>query len=165
MGKLALVGLSTALGTTLGAFGVLAGQRIGFLPVPPTPGDPWAANLHSGRSAFDSAVAEEPIGTVSTATPGEDATTDEGPTVQATTKTSAATAAASPGHEAQESPLHYLSVGEVAELLGVTNAELEKASDLPEPDATVARTRGWLDSTIERWIGERLAREGGRAES
>lgn len=140
MGKLALVGLSTALGTALGAFGALAGQRIGFVPVPPTPGDPWAANLQSGRSAFDSAVAEEPIGTVSTATPGEDATTDEG-------------------------PLHYLSVGEVAELLGVTNAELEKASDLPEPDATVARTRGWLDSTIERWIGERLAREGGRAES
>lgn len=140
MGKLALVGLSTALGTALGAFGALAGQRIGFVPVPPTPGDPWAANLQSGRSAFDSAVAEEPIGTVSTATPGEDATTVEG-------------------------PLHYLSVGEVAELLGLTNAELEKASDLPEPDATVARTRGWLDSTIERWRAERLAREGGRAES
>lgn len=140
MGKLALVGLGTALGTALGAFGALAGQRIGFVPVPLTPGDPWAANLHSGRSAFDSAVAEVPIGTVSTATPGEDATTVEG-------------------------PLHYLSVGEVAELLGLTNAELEKASDLPEPDATVARTRGWLDSTIERWIGERLAREGGRAES
>ena len=117
MGKLALVGLGTALGTALGSLGVLAGQRSGLLPPPPTPGDPWAA---------------------------PSTTTDQAP---------------------QEGPLRCLSVGEVAELLGVTDVQLEKESDLPEPDVTVGRTHGWLESTIERWLGDRLAREGGRAES
>ena len=159
MGKLALVGLGTALGTTLGSLGVLAGQRSGFLPPPTPPGDPWEAPSTTGRASFDPAIAEAPIGTVSTAAPGEG---DRGPTDRPAAAASTATATE---QEAQEGPLRYLSVGEVAELLGVTNAELEKDSDLPEPDATVARTRGWLESTIERWLAGRLAREGGRAES
>ncbi|MGO1439567.1 MAG: helix-turn-helix transcriptional regulator [Brevibacterium yomogidense] len=159
MGKLALVGLGTALGTTLGSLGVLAGQRSGFLPPPTTPGDPWEAPSTTGRASFDPAIAEAPIGTVSTATPGE------GDEVPPGRPTEAATTATATEHETQEGPLRYLSVGEVAELLGVTNAQLEKDSDLPEPDATVARTRGWLESTIELWLGDRLAREGGRAES
>lgn len=159
MGKLALVGLGTALGTTLGALGVLAGQRSGFLPPPTTPGDPWEVPSTPGRTSFDPAIAEVPIGTVSTATPGEG---DEGPTDR---PTAAATTATATEQETQEGPLRYLVVGEVAELLGVTNAELEKNSDLPKPDATVGRTRGWLESTIERWLGDRLARNGGRAES
>lgn len=120
MRKLALVGLSTALGTTLGAAGVLAGQRFGFVPVPPTPGDPWET------------------------TPASVPAAEQAP---------------------QAGPVRYLSIGEVAELLGITNVELERDADLPEPDATVARTRGWHESTIERWLGERLARGGSGAES
>lgn len=150
MGKLALVGLSTALGTTLGAVGVLAGQRIGFLPPPETPGDPWATTPAADRAAFDPAVAEAPIGAVSTATPG-------GP-VRGTTR-------GTTEPESQSGPLRYLTVGEVAELLGVATAQLEKDAGLPEPDATVGRTRGWLESTVERYVGDRLARGAGGAGS
>ncbi|SMY10764.1 hypothetical protein BJEO58_00339 [Brevibacterium jeotgali] len=117
MGKLALVGLGTALGTALGSLGVLAGQRSGILPPPTTPGDPW----------------ESPS-----------TTTEQAP---------------------QEGPLRCLSVAEVAELLGVTHTQVETDSDLPEPDVTVGGTRGWLEPTIECWLGDRLARAGGRAES
>lgn len=145
MGKLALVGLGTALGTTLGVLGVLVGQRSGFLPPPETPGDPWAATPRSDRAAFDPQVAEEPIGIVSTATPGA---AGAGPTASSAE---------------QDDLVRCLRVGDVAELLGTTTARLEKDYDLPEPDAPVGQSRGWLESTIERWLGARQAREGGRS--
>lgn len=154
MEKLALMGLGTALGATCGALGVLAGQRLGFLPPPETPGDPWRtdqermavdADSHTAAGpTFDPAVAEEPIGGVSTAAPDEGAA--EPPP------------AGDAAGAAQDEPLRYLTVGEVAELLGATTADLTKDPDLPEPDATVGRTRGWLESTVTQWstTGARL---------
>jgi len=120
MEKLTLMGLGTALGATLGALGVLAGQRIGLLPPADTPGDPWQTDRE--RTAGDTAGA------------------------------------------VQDAPLRYLTVGEVAELLGMTTADLTRDPDLPEPDATVGRTRGWLESTIEGWLPDHRAQVGGRTE-
>lgn len=149
MGKLALVGLSTALGTTLGALSVLAGQRIGFLPVPPTPGDPWQAVGDPDRAPIEPAPGTSP-GSAPASAPEP-----------ASASASAPKTALAPANE----PVRYLSVGEVAERLGVTTAEITKDAGLPEPDATVGRTRGWLETTIDRSFGEGPAREGGRAES
>ncbi|NYI25824.1 hypothetical protein [Aeriscardovia aeriphila] len=43
---------------------------------------------------------------------------------------------------------HFLSVKEVSERIGVKNAAQYK---LPEPDATIGSTRGWLPETIDYW--------------
>lgn len=68
----------------------------------------------------------------------------------------------------------YLGVKQVAERLGITSGGLLNLK-LPEPDAMIGRTRGWLPSTIDEWnrsvpdaasaeedparAGERLRRE------
>lgn len=45
---------------------------------------------------------------------------------------------------------HYLSRTEVAELIGVKPDTLGRYN-LPEPDATIGKTRGWLPETIQDW--------------
>lgn len=56
----------------------------------------------------------------------------------------------------------YLSVTEVAQLLGISTAAVS-AYRLPEPDATIGRTRGWKRQTIETWNAARPGRGvGGR---
>ncbi|MBW3082804.1 helix-turn-helix transcriptional regulator [Bifidobacterium phasiani] len=52
---------------------------------------------------------------------------------------------------------HYLSVTEVAERLGISTGAVS-AYKLPEPDATIGRTRGWLPETIDRWNAARPGR-------
>lgn len=42
----------------------------------------------------------------------------------------------------------FLSVKEVSERIGVKNAATYK---LPEPDARIGNTRGWLPETIDYW--------------
>ena len=44
----------------------------------------------------------------------------------------------------------YLGVKQVAERLGITSGGLLNLK-LPEPDATIGRTRGWLPETIDEW--------------
>lgn len=51
----------------------------------------------------------------------------------------------------------YLSVAEVAERIGVKNASAA-GYRLPEPDALVGRTRGWLPETIDEWNRNRPGR-------
>lgn len=60
----------------------------------------------------------------------------------------------------------YLSVTEVAQLLGISTAAVS-AYRLPEPDATIGRTRGWKRQTIETWNAARPGRGvgGGRPRS
>lgn len=49
----------------------------------------------------------------------------------------------------------YLSLKQVGERLGVKNAA---AYRLPEPDAMIGTTRGWLPETIDRWNAARPGR-------
>lgn len=49
----------------------------------------------------------------------------------------------------------YLGIKQVSERLGVTNAA---SYDLPEPDVTIGRTRGWLPDTIDQWNAQRPGR-------
>lgn len=49
----------------------------------------------------------------------------------------------------------YLSLKQVGERLGVKNAA---AYALPEPDAIIGRTRGWMPETIDRWNAQRPGR-------
>lgn len=49
----------------------------------------------------------------------------------------------------------YLSLKQVGERLGVKNAA---AYRLPEPDAMIGTTRGWLPETIDRWNSARPGR-------
>ena len=49
----------------------------------------------------------------------------------------------------------YLGIKQVSERLGVANAASYK---LPEPDATIGRTRGWLPETIDQWNAQRPGR-------
>lgn len=49
----------------------------------------------------------------------------------------------------------YLSLKQVDERLGVKNAA---AYRLPEPDAMIGTTRGWLPETIDRWNAARPGR-------
>lgn len=51
----------------------------------------------------------------------------------------------------------YLSFSEVAERLGITTGALGSAH-LPEPDATIGRTRGWSVETIDQWAANRPGR-------
>ena len=52
----------------------------------------------------------------------------------------------------------YLGIKQVSERLGVANAA---SYDLPEPDVTIGRTRGWLPDTIDQWNAQRPGRGGG----
>lgn len=54
----------------------------------------------------------------------------------------------------------YLGVKQVAERLGVTPGGLLNLR-LPEPDALIGRTRGWLPATIDAWNAARPG-HGGR---
>ena len=49
----------------------------------------------------------------------------------------------------------YLGIKQVSERLGVANAA---SYDLPEPDALIGRTRGWLPDTIDQWNAQRPGR-------
>lgn len=52
------------------------------------------------------------------------------------------------------SALHYLSMGEVAERTGLAESSVRtyrSRGGMPEPDVTIGRTPGWLESTIEEW--------------
>ncbi|KAB8287918.1 helix-turn-helix transcriptional regulator [Bifidobacterium avesanii] len=51
----------------------------------------------------------------------------------------------------------YLGVKQVAERLGITQGALLSLR-LPEPDALIGRTRGWLPSTIDEWNANRPGR-------
>lgn len=53
--------------------------------------------------------------------------------------------------------VRYLSYGDVAERLGITTGALGSAN-LPEPDATIGRTRGWTEATIDAWAAARPGR-------
>lgn len=60
----------------------------------------------------------------------------------------------------------YLSLTEVAGRLGITAGALA-GYKLPEPDALIGRTRGWLPETIDEWNAARPGRGvgGGRPRS
>lgn len=49
----------------------------------------------------------------------------------------------------------YLSLKQVGERLGVKNAATYK---LPDPDAMIGTTRGWLPETIDQWNANRPGR-------
>ena len=49
----------------------------------------------------------------------------------------------------------YLGIKQVSERLSVANAA---SYDLPEPDVTIGRTRGWLPKTIDQWDAQRPGR-------
>lgn len=51
----------------------------------------------------------------------------------------------------------YLGVKQVAERLGITQGALLSLR-MPEPDAMIGRTRGWLPSTIDEWNASRPGR-------
>ena len=51
-------------------------------------------------------------------------------------------------------PIVYLSVSEVAKLLGVSASNVS-AYRLPAPDALIGKTRGWKEETIRRWMSSR----------
>ncbi|TPF96856.1 hypothetical protein EP30_05420 [Bifidobacterium sp. UTCIF-39] len=51
----------------------------------------------------------------------------------------------------------YLGVTDVAQRLGITKGALLSLK-LPEPDATIGRTRGWLPETIDEWNANRPGR-------
>lgn len=53
----------------------------------------------------------------------------------------------------------FLSLKEVGERLGVKNPAA-KGYNLPEPDALIGATRGWLPETIDRWNAARPGRGG-----
>ena len=50
----------------------------------------------------------------------------------------------------------YLGVTDVAKRRGISTAAVS-AYKLPEPDATIGRTRGWLPETIDQWNAQRPA--------
>jgi predicted DNA-binding transcriptional regulator AlpA len=53
--------------------------------------------------------------------------------------------------------IRYLSVTEVAKRLGISAAAVS-AYKLPEPDATIGKTRGWEPETIDQWNASRPGR-------
>ena len=53
--------------------------------------------------------------------------------------------------------IRYLSLTEVAARLGITTGALA-GYKLPEPDAVLGRTRGWLPETIDQWNAARPGR-------
>lgn len=52
---------------------------------------------------------------------------------------------------------HYLGVTDVAQRLGIVKSAVS-AYKLPEPDAMIGRTRGWLPETIDEWNASRPGR-------
>ena len=50
--------------------------------------------------------------------------------------------------------IKYLSISEVAQRLGITRGAVIRYN-LPEPDATIGTTRGWLPETIDIWDANR----------
>ena len=56
--------------------------------------------------------------------------------------------------------IKYLSVTDVSKRLGISTAAVS-AYKLPQPDATIGRTRGWLPDTIDQWNAQRPGRGGG----
>ena len=53
--------------------------------------------------------------------------------------------------------IEYLSVTDVSKRLGISTAAVS-AYKLPQPDALIGRTRGWLPETIDRWNARRPGR-------
>lgn len=53
--------------------------------------------------------------------------------------------------------IHYLSLAEVAERIGVQPATLSRYR-LPEPDAVIGGRRGWTPATIDLWNANRPGR-------
>lgn len=51
----------------------------------------------------------------------------------------------------------YLSIAEVAERLGIKRNTVTRHK-LPEPDAYIGTTRGWLAQTIDNWDAARPRR-------
>lgn len=54
-------------------------------------------------------------------------------------------------------PERYLSASEVAERLGIHRSAISKYK-MPEPDALIGTTRGWLPATIDEWNAARPGR-------
>lgn len=52
---------------------------------------------------------------------------------------------------------HYLGFNQFAERIGVKPGALGNYR-IPEPDAYIGRTRGWLPETIDRWNASRPGR-------
>lgn len=52
---------------------------------------------------------------------------------------------------------HYLSRKQFAERIGVSPDALSRYR-LPEPDATIGGTRGWLPETVDAWQAARPGR-------
>lgn len=46
--------------------------------------------------------------------------------------------------------VHYLSLTDIAKRRGVQRTSMSRYT-LPEPDATVGSTRGWLPETVDEW--------------
>lgn len=57
-------------------------------------------------------------------------------------------------------PVRYLSTTEFAQRLGLKDRS-SLAKNLPEPDAYIGTTRGWLPETVDRYDRERPG-HGGR---
>lgn len=53
--------------------------------------------------------------------------------------------------------IEYLSVTDVSKRLGISTAAVS-AYKLPQPDALIGRTRGWLPDTIDQWNAQRPGR-------
>ncbi|WP_449280426.1 helix-turn-helix transcriptional regulator [Leucobacter sp.] len=53
--------------------------------------------------------------------------------------------------------IRYLGRAEVAERIGVAYGTLSRYK-LPEPDAMIGRTQGWLEETIDTWNAARPGR-------
>lgn len=56
--------------------------------------------------------------------------------------------------------IRYLSRTELAERIGVQPTSLGRYK-LPEPDAMIGATRGWLPTTIDEWHAQRPGRGAG----
>ena len=54
--------------------------------------------------------------------------------------------------------IRYLSRKEVAERIGLRNPDALGTYKLPEPDAWIGTTRGWLPATIDAWHKTRPGR-------
>lgn len=54
----------------------------------------------------------------------------------------------------------YLSASEVADRLGIDRSAISRYR-MPDPDALIGKTRGWLPETIDEWNANRPG-HGGR---